>query len=163
MFSLRHVLILSSMSLVAACGFHLKGQGNNTTTLQAIYLECECSDSLATTIVQRLQNRGIQLISTPGTGLDVTIDTPEETAFDTVTGDRDRSKEVELTNAFTVHVSQNGHQLDQQRIQSSAYINYDSDTYLGNSAEATETRTRLWQDNTDKLIRYLESTAARSN
>lgn len=153
----KHTLLLTSSLLLSACGFHLKGQADTPPTIRALYLECACDDTLAAAISNRLQSQGIQLISAPGADLAVSISDPQQNTRDTAIGDSDRSKEVELSNSIHVRISKNGTTLSQQRIQSSAYIQYNSDTYLGNSSEANEARARLTQENTDKLIRYLST------
>ena len=146
-------------ALISACGFQLKGQTQDAPKIHAIYLECDCDNILAESIFSGLQARNIQLISTPGSGLAVSISGASENTFNTAIGDNDRSKEVELTLGFSARLSRNGKLLDERRIESSAYVQYNSDTYLGSSSEAEETRARLRSENADKLIRYLSAAA----
>ena len=146
-------------TFITACGFHLKGQEQHSTKIHAIYLDCACDDALAENIVSQLQARNIQLISDPTNGLALTVSNAQENSFNTAIGDNDRSKEVELTIGFDARVERNGALLGQRRIESSAYVQYNSDTYLGSSSEAEETRARLRSENADKLIRYLSAAA----
>ena len=148
-------------TFITACGFHLKGQEQHSTKIHAIYLDCACDDAVAENIVSQLQARNIQLISDPTNGLALSISNAQENSFNTAIGDNDRSKEVELTIGFDARVERNGAFLGQRRIESSAYVQYNSDTYLGSSTEAAETRHRLQRENTDKLIRFLESVSAK--
>lgn len=154
--NIRLITLLLLTGFISACGFHLKGQ-MQTSKIQAIYLDCACDDTVAQAIVAQLQASNIQLISAPGNGLAVKLSNVQENSFNTAIGDNDQSKEVELTIGFTAQVERDGRVLEERRIESSAYVQYNSDTYLGSSAEAAETRQRLQRENVDKLIRFLES------
>lgn len=148
-------------TLLSACGFHLKGQMQNSSNIHAIYLDCKCDDAMAQNIVSQLQARDIYLMSDPANGLALTISNAGERSFNTAIGDNDRSKEVELSMGFDAQVERDGQFLGKRRIESSAYVQYNSNTYLGSNAEAAETRGRLQRDNIDKLIRFLESLSAK--
>lgn len=142
--------------MLTACGFHLKGVGNDRINLHTIQLISTDDNQNAYHILKNtLANNHI--IITKEAPWKAVISDFRQTRTITAIGSDDSTREIELVDSYQVTLFYNGEKIDSTTISNRTNISYSSSEYLGGIAEEKSAHHQLAWDNADATLRFIDA------
>ena len=136
--------------LLASCGFHLKGQ-RDLAHIGAVQLHSD-SEELAAVLQKKLAKSGVQVSASAPITLKIT--NFKRRRHQAAIGRVGQSKELEFFDNFQLTVGKDGREFHTE-LASHAYLQYEASQYLGSIAEEKLVEQQLYQQDGDRVLRYL--------
>ncbi|MDO4777811.1 MAG: hypothetical protein Q4A06_10245 [Cardiobacteriaceae bacterium] len=159
---LRRTVLLLSLSLLAACGFHLKGTGRHALHVEGgvRLVAVDVPEEAVQAVKEAFAHQNLTLDSKTARYV-IRLRDFENSRFESaIGGEHGQSRAINLRKGFVASIEEGDKVLASQPLASETSINYHSEQYLGNLADDERAQQALNRDNADKLLRFFQATVA---
>ncbi len=150
------LLICLGLSLLTACGFHLRGSYELPAVVKQLSLKIQADSSLASPLKEALQSAGVQL-----GGGDYTLEILDDKLNKQTTNTDSRAKAAEYTLYYQVsyHLKNSDNQAvsPERKLLLRRSYQYDTTAIVGKTAEEETLVRELYQDAAQQIVRQLGS------
>lgn len=150
-----------AFAFLTACGFHLKGLGNEQLEISELYLRNLGEGNLAFSALENaLKTAGIKLLNGETEGaVVVLVSNFYINSRQTATGgSRNDSREIEINSGYEIKVLRNSQILGETNLNARSSIYSNPTQYSGNAQEAEAVRKQLAEENANSAIRFINAT-----
>lgn len=165
---MKKLCLFACLCLLSACGFHLKGLGDNSLKLKNIYVisateKLDAAQQLAyDALLDALRDSGVAIVDSEAASAHKLVVSQlhfhhREVA---VGGDSGNSRELEITDGYSVALFKDNKNLGETSVQSRSNIAYSAGQFIGSMQEERNTHEELARENAHSALRFIQSKTA---
>lgn len=159
----RDFSILSALTLLSGCGFHLRGLNTDKITISVLSFSVEGNmDTQSISVFQDvLRENNIREVSEGECPWHIIFSEFKRSRIQTALGgnDNDEVRELELTDSYQITLLHNGKPSGTIRVSNRTNVQYSSAQYIGSEEEESNAHKRLAEENAYATLRFLNAKA----